>query len=76
MPGSECSTYFTPAPGKAHDIFKKLQSVVKENGGRLMEIRADGAAVNTGKNGGVCRLSELFEGKLVHWFICTLHSIC
>ena len=62
-PGSEYSTYFTPASGKAHDIyfFLKVQSVVKENGGRLMEIRADGAAVNTGKNGGTPCLHASFK---------------
>ena len=38
------------------------------------DFGADGTAVHTGKNGGVCRLFELFSGRPVHWFICQLHS--
>ena len=73
-PGGQYLTHFTPASGKAHDIFKELQSVVDEFGGDIVAIGADGTAVNTGKNGGVCRLFELFRGRPVHWFICQLHS--
>ena len=73
-PGGQYLTHFTPASGKAHDIFKELQSVVNEVGGDIVAIEADGTAVNTGKNGGVCRLFELFRGRPVHWFICQLHS--
>ena len=29
--------------------------------------------MNAGKNGGVCRLYELFSGRLAHWFVCQVH---
>lgn len=73
-PGGEYLTHFTPESGKAHVIFKKLHDVVEEFGGDIAVLGADGTAVNTGKNGGIFRLFELFEGRPVHWFICLLHS--
>ena len=62
-PGGQYLTHFTPASGKAHDIFKELQSVVNEVGGDIVAIGADGTAVSIGKNGGVCRLFELFRER-------------
>ena len=73
-PGSQYLTHFTPESGKAHAIYKELQSVVDEYGGDIVVIGADGTAVNTSRHGGVCRLFELLRDKPVHWFICQLHS--
>lgn len=42
---------------------------------KLIAIGSDGAATNTGRNGGVIRLMEEHIGRPVHWFICTLHLV-
>ena len=43
-------------------------------GGNVKVLGCDGTAVNTGANGGVCRLFEIVTQSAVHWFVCQLHS--
>ena len=67
-PGNEYLSNFTPISGKAIDQTNELINVATLANG------CDGAAVNTGRSGGICRLLELIQEKRVHWFVCQLHS--
>ena len=55
-------------------MFHELYSISLMFGGEVKVLGCDGTAVNTGVNGGVCRLFELISGKAVPWFVCQLHS--
>ena len=73
-PDSLYVSHFTPQTGSAYDMFQELHSINLMFGGDVKVLGCDGTAVNTGQNGGVCRLFELVVGKTVHWFVCQLHS--
>ena len=73
-PGSEYVTHFTPVSGRAIDQVTELMNVASGYGDSVRVLGCDGAAVNTGRSGGICRLFELIQGKPVHWFVCQLHS--
>ena len=73
-PDSLYVSHFTPQSGSALDMFHELYSISLMFGGEVKVLGCDGTAVNTGVNGGVCRLFELISGKAVHWFVCQLHS--
>lgn len=73
-PGSEYVTHFTPVSGKAYDQVNELVSVATAHGGNISVLGCDGAAVNTGTAGGVCRLFELIQERPVHWHVCQLHA--
>lgn len=73
-PGGEYATHFTPQSSKAIDQVNDLISIVCEYDGDIKVLGCDGASVNTGTAGGICRLYELIENKPVHWFVCQLHS--
>ena len=65
-PGSEYISHFTPISGRAIDQFNELVSIATGYGDPICVLGCDGAAVNTGRSGGVCRLFELIQGKPVH----------
>ena len=73
-PGSVYLTHFTPSSGRALDLLNELYSVSLMFGGTVKVLGCDGTAVNTGVNGGVCRLFELVTNMAVHWFVCQWHS--
>ena len=73
-PGNEYLTHFTPISGKAIDQTNELINVTAGYGDSVRVLGCDGAAVNTGRSGGICRLFELIQEKTVHWFVCQLHS--
>ena len=73
-PGSVYLTHFTPSSGRALDLLNELYSVSLMFDGTVKVLGCDGTAVNTGVNGGVCRLFELVTSMAVHWFVCQLHS--
>ena len=73
-PGSQYVTHFTPVSGRAIDQVTELINVASGYGDSVRVQGCDGAAVNTGRSGGICRLFELIQGKPVHWFVCQLHS--
>ena len=68
-PGSEYVTHFTPVSGKAIDQVNELLSVATGYGDSVRALGCDGAAVNTGRCGGICRLFELIQEQPVHWFV-------
>ena len=73
-PGSEYVTHFTPLSGKAYDQVNELVSIANAYEGDVRVLGCDGAAVNTGRMGGVCRLFELIQERPVHWHVCMLHA--
>ena len=73
-PGNEYLTHFTPISGKAIGQSNELINVSTGYGDSVRVLGCAGAAVNTGRSGGVCRLFELIQEKMVHWFVCQLHS--
>ena len=73
-PGSEYALHFTPVSGRAIDQVTKVINVASGYGDSVRVLGCDGAAVNTGRSGGVCRRLKLIQGKPVHWFVCQLHS--
>ena len=73
-PGNVYLTHFTPSSGRALDLLNELYSISVMFGDTVKVLGCDGAAVNTGVKGGVCRLFELVTGMPVHWFVCQLHS--
>ena len=62
-------THFTPVSGKAIDQVNELVNVATGYGDSVRVLGCDGAAVNTGRSGGICRLFELIQEKTVHWFV-------
>ena len=73
-PGSEYVSHFTPISGRAIDQVNELVNIAAAYNGDIRVLGCDGAAVNTGTSGGVCRLFELIEERPVHWFVCQIHS--
>ena len=72
-PGNEYLTHFMPISDKAIGQTNKLINDSTGYGDSVRALRCDGAAVNTGRSGGICRLSELIQ-ETVHWFVCHLQS--
>lgn len=73
-PGSEYVSHFTPASGRALDQVNELVNIAAAHNSDIRVLGCDGAAVNTGTSGGVCRLFELIEERPVHWFVCQVHG--
>ena len=66
--------HFTPISGKDIDHVNELINVATGYGDSVHVLCCDGAAVNTVRSGGICRLSELIQVKnLVLWFVCQLY---
>ena len=79
-PGNDYLPHFTPVPGEAIDQVNELISVATGYGDAVGGVLgSDGAAVNTGRSGGICRLFELIQEKPVHigWYVnCTRMISC
>ena len=60
--------------GRAIDQVTKVINVASGYGDSVRVLGCNGAAVNTGRSGGVFRLLKLIQGKPVHWFVCQLQS--
>lgn len=75
-PDSKYLTHFTPESGKAIHQAKQLTDIATDNGADIRVLGCDGTAVNTGRDGGICRLFELSQDppRPVHWFVCQLHA--
>ena len=73
-PGGQYIGHFTPETGRAMDQAKVLDSIANTSDADVSVLGCDGAAVNTGRCGGVCRLLELCKNRPLHWFICQLHG--
>ena len=75
-PDSKYLTHFTPESGKAIHQAKQLSDIAADNGSDIRVLGCDGTAVNTGRDGGICRLFELSQNppRPVHWFVCQLHA--
>ena len=75
-PGSQYLTHFTPESGRAIHQARHLTDIAIGNAADVRVLGCDGTAVNTGRDGGVCRLFELGQDspRAVHWFVCQLHA--
>ena len=75
-PGSNYLTHFTPESGRAIHQARLLTDVAIDNAADVRVLGCDGIAVNTGRDGGICRLFELGQDSphAVHWFVCQLHT--
>ena len=73
-PGSEYVAHFTPVSGKAIDQVNELINIATNYDDSVCVLGCDGAAVNTGRLAGICRLFEIIQERPVHWFVCQLHS--
>lgn len=58
----------------AEDQVNELVNIATAYNGVVWVLDCDGAAVNTGTLGRVCRLFDLIKEKTVHWFACQIHS--
>jgi len=56
-------THFTPVSSKTIDQVNELINVATGYGDSVHVLCCDGAAVNTVRSGGICRLSELIQDK-------------
>jgi hypothetical protein len=72
-PGGQYLSHITPMDGKARSTSKELVCLVRERNIDLDVMGGDGCKVNTGKNNGVIRLTELELEKPVQHIICLLH---
>ena len=67
-------THFTPESKKSLAQHKELKQIEADYNADITVLGCDGAAINTGRKGGICLLFERSKGRPVHWFICQLHS--
>ena len=75
-PGSTYLTHFTPESGRAIHQARHLTDIAIDNNADVRVLGCDGTAVNTGRDGGICRLFEVSQDspRAVHWFVCQLHA--
>ena len=75
-PGSNYLTHFTPQTGRAIHQAERLTDIASQYAAKILVLGCDGTAVNTGREGGICRLFEIGQEhpRAVHWFICQLHA--
>lgn len=65
-PGSKYLGHVTPTSGTANNITKSITDYLTENGisvDNIVAVGCDGTNVNTGRNGGVLRLLEVYLKK-------------
>lgn len=67
--------HFVPKSAKAVDVSSELFGLVASRNSKesLKVLCCDGAAVNTGKNGGIIRRMEMLLDRPLQWNVCQFH---
>lgn len=67
----------SPKSGKAIDVAQDTIHVINKYDSKdsFKGVLMDGCGTNTGTNGGVARILEIWKGDSIHWFVCLLHLL-